>query len=55
MAKAGLLDEKKATIHWENQDSFAEEFLEVELTKQFLYAMVIAIHCRWNILHRSST
>ena len=33
MAKAGLLDEKTATIHWENQDSFAEEFLEVELTK----------------------
>jgi len=33
MAKAGLLDGKKATIHWENQDSFAEEFLEVELTK----------------------
>ena len=29
MAKAGLLDEKKATIHWENH----EEFLEVELTK----------------------
>jgi transcriptional regulator GlxA family with amidase domain len=33
MARAGLLDGKKATIHWENQDSFAEEFLEVELTK----------------------
>ena len=33
MAKAGLLEGKKATIHWENQDSFAEEFLEVELTK----------------------
>ncbi|MCK0094447.1 GlxA family transcriptional regulator [Yoonia sp. F2084L] len=33
MAKAGLLDGKKATIHWENQDSFAEEFEEVELTK----------------------
>ena len=33
MAKAGLLDDKKATIHWENQDSFAEEFSEVELTK----------------------
>ena len=33
MEKAGLLDGKKATIHWENQDSFAEEFLEVELTK----------------------
>lgn len=33
MARAGLLDGKKATIHWENQDSFAEEFEEVELTK----------------------
>jgi len=33
LARAGLLDGKKATIHWENQDSFAEEFLEVELTK----------------------
>jgi len=33
LAKAGLLDGKKATIHWENQDSFLEEFQEVELTK----------------------
>ncbi|MBT5294096.1 MAG: GlxA family transcriptional regulator [Octadecabacter sp.] len=33
LAKAGLLDGKRATIHWENHDSFAEEFLEVELTK----------------------
>jgi len=33
LAKAGLLDGKKATIHWENQDSFSEEFEEVELTK----------------------
>ncbi len=33
MARAGLLDGKKATIHWENQDSFSEEFDEVELTK----------------------
>ncbi len=33
LAAAGLLDGKKATIHWENQDSFAEEFDEVELTK----------------------
>jgi transcriptional regulator GlxA family with amidase domain len=33
MAKAGLLDGRKATIHWENQDSFAEEFEEVTLTK----------------------
>ena len=33
LAKAGLLDGKRATIHWENQDSFAEEFEEVTLTK----------------------
>ena len=33
LAQAGLLDGKKATIHWENQDSFTEEFDEVELTK----------------------
>ncbi|MEM8979222.1 MAG: GlxA family transcriptional regulator [Pseudomonadota bacterium] len=33
LAKAGLLDNKRATIHWENQDSFGEEFDEVELTK----------------------
>lgn len=33
LAKAGLLDGRRATIHWENQDSFAEEFDEVELTK----------------------
>ena len=33
LAKAGLLDGRKATIHWENQDSFLEEFEEVELTK----------------------
>ena len=33
LAKAGLLDGKRATIHWENQDSFTEEFEEVKLTK----------------------
>lgn len=33
MARAGLLDGKRATIHWENHDSFAEEFPEVTLTK----------------------
>ncbi len=33
LAKAGLLDGKRATIHWENQDSFTEEFSEIELTK----------------------
>ncbi|MDK3072632.1 GlxA family transcriptional regulator [Sedimentitalea sp. JM2-8] len=33
LAKAGLLDGRKATIHWENADSFAEEFEDVILTK----------------------
>jgi transcriptional regulator GlxA family with amidase domain len=33
LAKAGLLDGKRATIHWENTDSFAEEFEDVTLTK----------------------
>ena len=33
LARAGLLDGKRATIHWETQDSFSEEFEEVELTK----------------------
>lgn len=33
VAKAGLLDGKRATIHWENQDSFSEEFEDVKLTK----------------------
>jgi transcriptional regulator GlxA family with amidase domain len=33
MAKAGLLNGKRATIHWENQDSFSEVFEDVELTK----------------------
>jgi len=33
LAKAGLLDGRRATIHWENHDGFAEEFHDVELTK----------------------
>ena len=33
MASAGLLDGKRATIHWENQDGFLEGFDEVTLTK----------------------
>ncbi|WP_120501290.1 GlxA family transcriptional regulator [Roseovarius sp. EL26] len=33
LAKAGLMNGKRATIHWENHDSFMEEFDEVELTK----------------------
>ncbi|UWQ13008.1 GlxA family transcriptional regulator [Aliiroseovarius sp. M344] len=34
IAKAGLLNDKRATIHWENHDSFSEAFDEVELTKR---------------------
>ena len=33
MARAGLLDGRRATIHWENQDSFSENFENVTLTK----------------------
>ncbi|OLS48641.1 AraC family transcriptional regulator [Rhodovulum sulfidophilum] len=33
LAKAGLLDGKRATIHWENQDGFLEDFPEIELTR----------------------
>ena len=34
LARAGLLDGKRCTIHWENRDGFAEDFPEVELTDQ---------------------
>jgi len=33
VARAGLLDGRRTTIHWENHDSFAEEFEAVTLTK----------------------
>jgi transcriptional regulator GlxA family with amidase domain len=33
LARAGLLDGRRATIHWENQDGFAEAFEAVTLTK----------------------
>jgi len=33
LALAGLLDGRRATIHWENQDSFSEDFEDVNLTK----------------------
>jgi len=32
LARAGLLDGKRATIHWENQSAFAEDFPEVDLS-----------------------
>ncbi len=33
LAAAGLLDNRKSTIHWENHDSFEEDFPDVELLK----------------------
>ena len=33
LAEAGLLDGRRATIHWENQDGFLEEFEDVDLTR----------------------
>ena len=33
LALAGLLDGRRATIHWENHDGFAEEFPDIELTQ----------------------
>lgn len=38
LASAGLLDGKRATIHWENHDSFAEDFEDVHLTKSVFVA-----------------
>ena len=32
VAKAGLLDNKRCTIHWENRDSFIEDFPDIKLT-----------------------
>lgn len=38
LAAAGLLDGRRATIHWENRDGFSEAFDEVELTNRiFVY------------------
>ncbi len=33
LAEAGLLDGRRATIHWDNRDSFAEDFPEIELSQ----------------------
>ena len=33
LAEAGLLDGKRATIHWENYDGFSEAFEDVELSR----------------------
>ena len=34
LAKGGLLDGHRCTIHWENHDSFAEQFPNLELTEE---------------------
>ena len=34
LAKAGLLDGHRCTIHWENHDSFAEQFPDLDLTEE---------------------
>lgn len=34
VARAGLLDGKRCTIHWENQAAFREEFLDIEVTNR---------------------
>ena len=34
LARAGLLDGKRCTIHWENREAFAEEFPEIEVTSR---------------------
>lgn len=33
LAQAGLLDGRRCTIHWENRDSFEEDFPEIRLTQ----------------------
>ncbi|WP_424932001.1 GlxA family transcriptional regulator [Amaricoccus macauensis] len=33
LAEAGLLDGRRCTIHWENRDSFEEEYPDVDLTE----------------------
>ncbi|WP_284154947.1 GlxA family transcriptional regulator [Algicella marina] len=33
LAKAGLLDGRRATIHWDNRDSFVEDYPEIELAQ----------------------
>jgi transcriptional regulator GlxA family with amidase domain len=34
LAKAGLLDDYRCTIHWENLPSFCEQFPEIEVTTE---------------------
>lgn len=34
LARAGLLDGHRCTVHWENQDSLREQFPEIDLTEE---------------------
>ena len=34
LAKAGLLDDHRCTIHWENQDGLREQFPEIDVTEE---------------------
>ena len=45
MAAAGLLDGQKATIHWDILDSFSEQFLSIDTTKQRFVDGKNAITC----------
>lgn len=45
LARAGLLDGKRCTIHWENQAAFAEEFPEAELCNLLYVADEGAFTC----------
>ena len=38
LAEAGLLDGRRATIHWENHDGFAEAFPQVDLFRSIFVA-----------------
>ncbi|MBC7154678.1 MAG: GlxA family transcriptional regulator [Rhodobacteraceae bacterium] len=38
LARAGLLKGRRATIHWENQDSFQEDFSDIDLTRSVFVA-----------------
>lgn len=45
MAAAGLLDGQKATIHWDIFDSFSEQFLSVDTTKERFIVSKNVITC----------
>lgn len=48
MAAAGLLDDKRCTIHWENIDGLAEEFPLLEITNELFIALKFLLRCAQN-------